>query len=140
MQTLERVSEPYVQVNRVHGKRDGLEILLKDVVQAPREVGVDVQVLEGAPLAAHLHAPLELTQVVGEVIGGYAFAGEVDARTRGIRRTQVSFIHISREVAVYQIREIGACHDFPAAAYLVVGQHGQGEVRVVHLGLHVSRP
>lgn len=45
----EYISEPEVQVDGIHGECNGFEIFLKDVVQAPGQVGVYGKVLIGTP-------------------------------------------------------------------------------------------
>ena len=46
--------------------------------------------LEGAPFTAHLYAPLEFAQVIGEVVGGNAFPGKVNALSRSVGDAQAA--------------------------------------------------
>ena len=140
MQTLERVTEPEVQVDGVHGEGNGVEVFLEDVVQTPSQVGKDVQMLEGTPFTPYLYAPLELAQVIGEVVSGNAFAREVHARAGRIGCAEMAVINMSGEVAVEHVGEVRTGHQFPAVADFIVGQYGDGEVGIVDLGLYASRP
>ena len=92
--------------------------------------------LVGFPLGPGLHAPLELAQVVGEVVGGFRHVG---ARPRGVAVAQIAVVGRAREVAVVHPCHVGAGRNGPAVAHGIGGQHGEGEVGVAHLGLDVSR-
>lgn len=75
---LEPISESYVQVDGIHGKGYCIKVFLENVIQSPRQVGMYIQMLEGTPFATQLQAPLEFAELIAKVVGGNAFAFEVD--------------------------------------------------------------
>lgn len=85
---LERIPESYIQIDGIHGKCNGVEFFLEDVIQSPSEVCVNIQVLESFPFASQLHSPLEFAKIFGEVVGCNAFAAEVyrEPVWSGVRR------------------------------------------------------
>ena len=137
---LEGVAEAYIKVDGIHGEGDGLEVFLEDVVQTPVEIGVDVEVAEGTPGDAGLHAPLECAQVFGEVIGGDALAFEHDFVARGVAFAQVTVEDVAGKVAAGHEREVGSGGDTQAVVGLPGGKDGHGEEGGAVLGLDLSGP
>ena len=98
------------------------------------------EMLERFPFAPELDTPLELTQLVGEIVSCDAFTGKLYFGTGLVGCAQVTLVHMSGEVAFQQIGEVRTCRYYPALADAVVGKDGNGEVGVLHFGFDSTRP
>lgn len=75
---LERISESHIQVNGIHSESNGIEIFLENIIQAPSQVSVNVQMLESSPFSAELYSPLEFAQLMRKVVRCNAFSTEIN--------------------------------------------------------------
>ena len=137
---LERISEAHVQVDGIHREGNRVEIFPEDIVQSPRQVGVHDQVLEGLPLRADLRAPLELPQLVREVVRRPVVARELHLRARRVVFPQVAFVHVSGEFPARDEREVRSRREAHPVVQAVQGHDRYREVRVLHLCLHAAGP
>ena len=51
---LEGIPESYIQVDGIHGKGNGIEIFLENIIQSPCKIVKYIQMLEGTPVYAGL--------------------------------------------------------------------------------------
>ena len=79
------------------------------------------EMLERFPFAPELDTPLELTQLVGEIVSCDAFTGKLHFGTGLVGCAQVTLVHVSGEVAFQQVGEVRTCRYYPALADAVVG-------------------
>ena len=100
---LEGIPETHIQVDGIHGKGNGIEILLENIIQSPCKVGKYTQMFEGTPVYACLHAPSELAQVIRKVVSGNGTVGEVDFLSGRITFTQITFIYVSAKITVHPV-------------------------------------
>ena len=64
----EEIAEAEIEIDGIEVESHGLERGFEYIVAAPGEIGVDKQVLVGSPCDATLHTPLEMAQIIAEVI------------------------------------------------------------------------
>ena len=134
---LEEVVETECAVDGVEGKGHALEVGGEDAVQTPSEVEGDAEVFVGFELAACLHAPLEAAEVVTEIVGSrlhFCF------RAGRFLVTDVAVVGRPFERAVHHVGEVGSGFHHPALVEVVGGEHGDGQIVVVHFCLDLSGP
>ena len=88
-------------------------------------------------LAAQLYAPCKTAQVVAEVVSGALYLGLV---ARGHTIADITVVSLALERAIDEVRKVRSGLHLPTVVEGISGQHREGEVIVIHLGLYITRP
>ena len=96
--------------------------------------------LEGFPVGSQLNAPLEFSELVGEIVGSSVVTRVFHFQSGRVFLTDIAVINIACEIASQQVGQEYTGFDGSTLVHLVCSENREREEGVFDSGLHAASP